>query len=123
MYRFPADLKLDALIGCDLNLLGLGRYDVQLNFGGSGIKFGIQGNISLLKDGSTIAVWNEKENWSSLAFQELLNATVKGYSVPNDKLLELRFTNGLALQIHDDSDQFEAMQIYFEDQTHSVVVI
>lgn len=123
MYGIPPDLKLDSLIGCDLNLLGLGRYDVQLNFDGSGITFCIQGGISLLKNGKIVAIWNEQNNWSSLAFQEILNATVKNYSIPNEKLLEIKFMNGFVLQVHDDSDQYETMQIYFDDTTKLAIII
>lgn len=123
MYRIPENLDIKGIIGYDLNLLGLGRYDIQLNFTGSGIKFCIQGNISLLENGKVIATWNEETNWSSLDFQKVLNATVESYAIPNEKLLEIRFDKGLILQIHDDSDQYEAMQIYFDDESRSLIVI
>ena len=91
MYGVPLDLDLQSIIGNDLNLVGLGKYDVQLNFDGSGVKICIQGDITLMEDKQEIAVWNEKDNWSSLAFQKLLNATVVGYAVPNKNLLEISF--------------------------------
>lgn len=123
MYRFPADLNLNAIIGYDLNLLGLGRYDVQLNFTGSGVLFCIQGRVSLKENGEVISTWDQKDNWSSLAFQKVLNATVKKYSIPHEKLLEIEFNQGLVLQLHDDTDQYEVMQIYFDDKTKATCII
>lgn len=123
MYGVPLDLDLQRIVGHDLNFLGLGKHDVQLNFTGSGVKICIQGEISLMEDKKKIAVWNEKDNWSSLAFQKLLNATVEGYAVPNRNLLEIKFKNNLILQLHDNSDQYEAMQIYFDNNENSTVII
>ncbi len=123
MYRIPKDLDIKDIIGYDLNLLGLGRYDVQLNFNGSGIKMCIQGNISLLQNDKLIATWDEEKNWSSIEFQKILNATVEGYSVPNEHLLEIKFKGGIVLQIHDNSDQYEAMQIYFDDKTKPTIIV
>lgn len=123
MYGIPLDLNLDAIIGYDLNLLGLGRYDVQLNFTGSGILICIQGDITLKEKDDVISKWNEQDNWSTLAFQKLLNATVKKYSVVSSRLLEIEFDNNLVLQIHDDKDMYEAMQIYFDDRTKPPIIV
>ena len=123
MYRIPADLDIKGIVGYDLNFLGLGRRDIQLDFNGSGIKFCIQGNVTLLENGKVIATWNEQTNRSSLDFQKVLNATVESYAIPIEKLLEIRFDKGLTLQIHDDSDQYEAMQIYFDDESRPLIVI
>ncbi|RAV60841.1 hypothetical protein DBT42_09310, partial [Aerococcus urinae] len=67
--------------------------------------------------------WNQQTNWSSLDFQKGLNATVESYAVPNDKILEIRFDKGLALQVHDDLDHYETMQIYFSDESRSMIVV
>ena len=123
MYGVPLDLDLQSIIGNDLNLVGLGKYDVQLNFDGSGVKICIQGDITLMEDKQVIAVWNEKGHWSSLAFQKLLNATVEGYAVPIKRLLEISFKNNLILHLHDNSDQYETMQIYFDDKSFSTIII
>ncbi len=123
MHRIRHDLDLTAIVGRDLNLLGMGRYDVQLNFIGSGITFCIQGDMSLFEGDEVIATWNEQDNWSSLSFQKLLNATVASYEISNDRCLKIVFENGLTLCMHDNSDHFESMQIYFDDKNKSVEVI
>jgi hypothetical protein len=123
VYGFSAGLDLRNIIGCNLSLLGLGEFDVQFNFGGSGIRFCIQGRICLLENGRPISAWDDQTKWTSLSFQKLLNVTVKSYSVSNDRLLEINFENGLTLQLHDDSEQYEAMQIYFDDKTKDTIII
>jgi hypothetical protein len=122
MYRIPKDLNLENIIGRDLNLLGLGKHDIQLNFDGSGIKICVQGAIRLIEDGKVIATWTE-HSWSSIDFQKILNATVESYAVPRENLLEIRFEDELTLQLHDDSDQYETMQIYFDDKTRTTIII
>jgi hypothetical protein len=123
MYRIPKYLDIKKIIGCKLSLLGLGAYDVQLNFDGSGIKICIQGIISLIESNKLIARWGEDAGWSSLDFQKILNATVVGFDIPNDKLLQIIFENNLMLQLHDDSEQYEAMQIYFNDPARSIIIV
>jgi hypothetical protein len=123
MFRVPKYLDIKNIIGCQLNLLGLGACDVQLNFDGSGIKICIQGIINLIENDKLIASWGEDSAWSSLDFQKILNATVIGYDIPNDKLLQIIFENNLILQLHDDSEQYEAIQIYFDDPTKSIIIV
>lgn len=113
MYGVPLNLDLSNLVGNGLNLLGLGKYDVQFNFDGSGIKICVQGDISLLEKGELIATWNGEDNWSSLNFQKIINATVESFSVRNSKLIEIKFEQDIVLQLHDSSDQYETIIIHF----------
>jgi hypothetical protein len=56
-------------------------------------------------------------------FQVLLNQEVKGVNVPHDRLIELRFAGGLALQLLDNSDQYESIQIYAKAGGSPTIVI
>jgi hypothetical protein len=111
MYRIPQSLDLEDIIGSDIQQIFLGRYDVQFCFG-SNTRIAVQSRVTLIEGEMIIAAWDEKRNWTTLEFQRLLNEKVEGYYVPNDQTLEVRFSSGLVLQLHDDSDQFESMQIY-----------
>ena len=122
MYRIPADLDLSVIIGADLNQIALGRYDVQFNFDAKST-ICLQSRAVVLQEGVEVATWNEENNWSSLAFQDLLNQSVLSYSVLNDQLLEIQFTNSFALQLYDSSDQFESMQIYFTHADLPAIII
>ena len=111
MYRIPADIDLSDIVGSEIQQVCLGRYDVQFHFA-SGRTISVQGDVEVLEHDSVLASWNENDNWSSTGFQQLLNTTVKSYSVPNDRLLEINFDRNLILRLYDSSDQYESMQIY-----------
>ena len=111
MYRIAQSLDLGDIVGSEIQQIALGRYDVQLHFG-SRTRIAVQSRATLLEGGKIIAAWDEKKNWTTLEFQRLLNDPVEGYSVPDDRTLEISFKSGLVLRLHDDSDQFESMQIY-----------
>ena len=121
MYRVHKSLDLSFLIESDLNQVGLGRHDVQFIFD-SGSKICVQSRASVLERGSVVSEWSEN-GWSSLDFQKLLTCSVSGFTIPNDRLLQIEFTNGLSLQLHDDSDQYESMQIYPPNPDMPMVVI
>jgi len=110
MYRVPANLKIDGIVGSALNQICLGRYDVQFHFD-SDACISAQGTVDLLHGTDKISSWNDKNNWSSTGFQNLLNGKVVAYSVPNDRLLIVQFESDFALHFHDDSDQYECIQI------------
>ncbi len=111
MYRIAQSLDLDDIVGSEIQQISLGRYDVQFHFG-SRTRIVVQSRATLLERGEIIAAWEENRNWTTLEFQRLLNAPIEGYSVPDDRTLEIRFSSELVLHLHDDSDQFESMQIY-----------
>ena len=122
MYRITGDLDLGDIVGSEIHQICLGRYDVQFRFGSKTL-IAVQNRATLLENGETIGAWDEETNWTSLAFQRLLNLRVESYSVPNDRLLEIRFYGGLALHLHDDSDQFESIHIYPRGETVGLIVI
>ena len=114
-------LNLDEIVGSEIHLIGCGRYDVQFHFN-SGTKIVVQGDVTLFQGEKVAGTWNEDKNWSSLAFQDFLNIPIKGYSVPNDRLLTIEFENSFVLQLHDSSEQYESFQIYKKDANEMIVV-
>lgn len=122
MYGIPENFDLSIILGSDLNMISQGRYDVQFSFD-AGIKICLQGIASVLQSGTEIAIWSEEKNWSSLGFQKLLNQSVESVLAPNIRLIEIHFKNSLVLQLHDSSDQYESMQIYFSNDSLPSVII
>lgn len=122
MYRVPENLDLSTILGSDLNMISLGRYDVQFSFDAK-TTICLQSKATLLHNGIEIATWDDENNWSSLSFQRLLNQSVKSFSVPHDQLIEIQFTNDFTLQLHDSSDQYESMQIYFSNEELPAIII
>jgi hypothetical protein len=121
MYRFPEDLDLNDIVGSDVDQICLGGFDVQFVFG-SKTRIAVQSRVSFFENNDVAAVW-EDNNWSNLSFQRLLNATVQSYKVINDRTLEIQFSGTLKLQLHDDSDQYESMQIYRSGDANGPIVI
>lgn len=111
MYRFASNLNLDDLVSSEIQQICLGPADVQFRFG-SGTCISVQGRVTLAVEGQVLSEWSTTDGWSNREFQRMFNSQIKEYEVVNDRLLEIRFMDGLALQLHDDSDQFESLQIY-----------
>ena len=59
-----------------------------------------------------VATWDEERNWTTAAFQKLMNETVDRCVVLSKQTMEIRFQNGLQLRLHDNSTQYESLQIY-----------
>jgi hypothetical protein len=113
MYGFSKDLKLEGILGAELHQIRLGRYDVQFLFC-SGISIAVQSLIEVLQGDELIATWDVELNWTSSNFQKLLNVTVISYSVIDERTLEIQLHEELRLRLHDDSEQYESLQIYPE---------
>jgi hypothetical protein len=122
MYRISSDLDLRDIVGSEVQQIRLGRSDVQFVFG-SGTTICVQSRVRLVERGNTISEWDEEENWTSLDFQRLLMIEILRYAVPHDRLLEIHFAGELTLQLHDDSDQFETMQIYLGGSANGPIVV
>lgn len=122
MYCIPADLDLREIVGSNLDQICLGRYDVQFRFG-CGTVICVQSRATLKEADAIIAIWSEKQNWTTLEFQRLLNLSATSFSVPHKRLLEIQFPNALSLQLHDDSEMYESMQIYQRGVADGPIII
>lgn len=122
MYRIPTDLDLSSIIGADLNLIGMGKYDVQFHFD-THTTICLQSEAFILADGQIISSWSETNNWSTIEFQRALNQSVLSYSIPNEHTIEIVLTGNLSLRLVDSSDQYESMQIYFKNNNLPTVII
>lgn len=113
MYGFSEDLKLEGIVGSEIQQMCLGRYDVQFIFS-SGIRICVQSLIEVFEGAELVATWDEERNWTSIAFQKLVSETVDSYAVLSKHTIEIRFRNGLQLRLHDNSTEYESLQIYPE---------
>ena len=113
MYGFSKDLKIEGVAGSEIQQICLGRSDVQFLFG-SGTRICVQSFVEVFKGEELIATWDEEKNWNTGEFQKLLSATVDAYLVIDERVLEIRLQDKLRLRLHDNSTQFESLQIYPE---------
>lgn len=111
MYGFAKDLRIEGILGEEIRQICLGRYDVQFIFG-SGSCIAVQSRIEVFHGEELVATWDEHVNWTSSNFQRLLNVSVTSYSVIDERVLEIRLREEFKLRLHDNSEQFESVQIY-----------
>ena len=114
MYEVPTDIDLTDIVGSEIQQICLGRYQVQFRFDSERV-IDVEGNIEILEHDIVIANWNEEDNWSNTAFQKLFNVRVKGYSVPNNRTLDIQFEGNLILRLYNNSETYESIQIYPEE--------
>ena len=62
MYGFAKDLKLEGILGAQIQEIRLGRYDVQFLFC-SGSSIAIQSLIEVFQEQELIATWDQEINW------------------------------------------------------------
>lgn len=119
MHRIPKDLDLDAALGAFTTQIRVGQFDLQFTFGP--VSFAVQSPVNVFRDGQSVAHW-EGGHWPDPGFYEVMNSELRRYEVVSERLLVLELDNGLALHLEDNSDQYESMQITFEDDSALVVV-
>ncbi len=119
MYRIPQDLDLSKIVGQSTTQVLVGQFDIQFSFGD--VHFAVQSNIDLIRDGETIGGWREGL-WPSSQFFEMLNVDVTEYEIPNDRAIIIRLRNDMEIHLHDNSDQFECMQITIKGEADQWII-
>jgi len=72
----------------------------------------VQSLVEVFEGEELVATWDEERNWTTTAFQKLMNETVDSCVVLSKQTMEIRFQSGLQLRLHDNSTQYESLQIY-----------
>jgi len=111
MYGVPQNLESLPLAGTSLSQLSLGPHIVHFIFD-SGHQITAEGKVEVMQDDAVVAVWDQSNGWSSIAYQSLFRIPVSRCLVPNSKLFVIAFKGGLALHIHDSSEQFESFSVH-----------
>ena len=119
MNRFPKDLDLSSIIGEFTTQVNVGQFDLQFTFGD--ITFAIQSPVNLYREGKIYAHW-EEGIWPEPGFYEIMNTKVILYEVVNEKLIVLKFENGIEMHLEDSSDQYESMQISFKGNSSQLII-
>ncbi len=121
MYRFDPNLDLSSIVGSEIQQVCRGPADVQLR--GPSFRISVQSRITLREGDDVVGIWTPEGNWSSLAFQRLIMVPISGFSVLSERILEIRFASELAAHFHDDSEQYESLQIYLPGDKLAPIVV
>jgi hypothetical protein len=119
MYRIPKELDLSAVVGQFTTQINVGQFDIQFTFGV--VHFGIESPVDLLRGAQIIGHW-EAGMWPDTAFYDIMNIEVMCCEIKTDRLIIMRFANGIEMHLVDDSDQYECMQISFEGNPSRYII-
>ena len=111
MRGIPRDLDLPGLVGSNLHMVSLGKFDVTFQWN-CGLHIQATGSVFVSKGGEVIARWREGDGWDDLRYQQVLNGNVSGFEVLSEQELVIRFEGGNEIHLFDDSDQYESLKIW-----------
>ncbi|WP_313548974.1 hypothetical protein [Pseudomonas sp.] len=113
MYRIPEDLDLSGMVGEFTTQILVGQFDMQFSFGK--YHFAVQSNITLVRNGEVIGVWQEGV-WPPSQFFEIMNVSVVRCQIPDDRTIAIYLDNDIEIHLKDNSDEFESMQISIDGE-------
>jgi hypothetical protein len=119
MYGFSSDLNLAAVVGQEITQFCVGPYDLQFSFGK--VRFAVQSQMELKRDGSLIAAWQGGE-WPGAGFYEAFCVPAVSAHLMDERRLCITLENGLELHILDNSEQYESLLIFMPDEPGPRVV-
>lgn len=99
---------MSGVVGEFATQVRVGQFDLQFTFGS--VNFVAQSAVKLFRDEQLIAEWQEGR-WPDPGFYDIMNVPVVRCNIVGDRLIELKFENGLTMQLVDDSDTYECMLI------------
>ena len=111
MYKFPSDLDLSHLIGCEVVQISHGPYNLSITLEPEN-HINIEGLWRLYdSSGRLVDEGNEQEKKDAYRIHQLLSHKIEQYKVVNPTTLALIFENKWKLELVDDSDQYESCSI------------
>lgn len=119
MYRIPKELDLSPVVGQFTTQIRVGQFDIQFTFGV--VDFVIISPVDLFRGNQVIGHWEEGK-WPEAAFYDIMNTEVTYWEVKTERLIIMRFANGIEMHLVDDSDQYECMKICFEGNPNLYII-
>ena len=114
-------MDLSAFVGCDLNQIALGRFQVQFHFAGAGIISAESGWELRGPEGELVDAEEPHEGRDLYRLHRVLDAQVIRYALDPPRSFTLFLDSGHALTVFDGSDQYESVLIRLE--SGSIIVI
>ena len=117
MYGVPADLDLAPFVGSSLLQIGLGQFQIQLHFAGTGGtsigSISIEAHWELYRrDGTLLDRAVEHFERECYRIHVLLGLDVSAFSLASPQSFTLSFASGHRLTVFDDSPQYESFAIH-----------
>jgi uncharacterized protein DUF6188 len=116
VYGFPEDTDLSAFVGCELELVSIGLYQVNLNFDGlRKIGITIEGDYAVSGPGAAQNRYSAAPEGAA-GLVGLLGSRVTDVQVADHGTTTVQFVGGAAIMIYDSEEHYESYQIYIGDR-------
>ena len=116
MHGVPADLPLAFLVGCTLDQIGVGQFQLQFHFSGEGGYGG--GRVSVeghweLHDAKGAIVDTAMEHFDRKHYtiHVILGRTVSKFTIDPPRSFTLFFDSGHRLTVYDDDPHYETFSV------------
>lgn len=114
MHGVPPDLPLDRFVGRECNQIGLGRFQIQFQFSGTGSlhvesRWELRCPMGEIIDGAREHV--ERECYR---IHRVIDVPIVRFVIDSPRSFTLFFKTGEALTVFDDSDQYESFSVHLE---------
>jgi len=110
MYGLPEDTDLAAFIGCELELVSIGSYQVNLNFGGlPKIGITIEGDYAVSKPGGGQTRYSAAPE-GACGLVALLSSRVTDVRISEHGTTTIYFADGAAITIYDSEEHYESIR-------------
>ena len=116
MYGLPEDTDLSAFIGCELELVPVGLYQVNLSFDGlQKIGITIEGDYAVSTPGGAQARYSAAPEGAAELIA-LLGSRVTDVQISEHGTTTVHFADGAAIPIYDSEAHYESYQIYIGER-------
>ena len=116
MHGVPSDLPLSAFVGCTLDQVCIGQFQLQFHFSGErgagGGRISVEGGWQLHDaTGAELDAFQEHLDRRHYRIHVLLGRTVAEFSIDAPRSFQLVFNSGHRLTVYDDSDRYESFSV------------
>ena len=115
MHGITPDLPLDSFVGKEFNLIGLGRFQIQLHASGTGSLL-VEAHWELRDaNGALIDQAQDHKTRRAYRLHEVIDVPVVDLQVTPPKSFTFSFEDGHTLTVYDD-EQYEAFSIHLDGE-------
>ncbi len=113
MYGVPTDLPLARFVGKEMNCIGLGRFQVQFHWSGTG-SINVEGRWELC-DAAGVRIDKDEDpaERESLRIHRIIDLKVVAFEIEAPRSFTLRFEHGYRLTVFDDTPKYESFSLHF----------
>lgn len=117
MFGLPSDTNIDFVIGCELQQVAFGAFQLLLHFSHK-VSLSVEGRLELTAPGQSKSwAWEPEQSSEVAKLSSLIGAMVIKYEIPGDGRLVLYFDNGYTVTACDSNADHESYQLIGDGKT------